>query len=67
MVLPGTRASIPAGPSFVDEAHAAGLLLGTWTVDDPETFEMLLERGFDAVASNDPEMALAVLAEHRGP
>jgi len=66
MVLPGTRASIPAGPSFVDEAHAAGLLLGTWTVDDPQTFEMLLERGFDAVASNDPEMALAVLAEHRG-
>jgi hypothetical protein len=23
-----------------------------------------LDRGFDAVASNDPEMALAVLADH---
>ena len=66
MLLPGTRASIPAGPSFVGEVHAAGLLLGTWTVDDPETFGMLLDRGLDAVASNDPEMALAVLAEHRG-
>jgi glycerophosphoryl diester phosphodiesterase len=66
MILPGTRASIPAGPSFVGEVHAAGLRLGTWTVDDPETFGMLLDRGFDAVASNDPEMALAVLAEHRG-
>ncbi len=66
MVLPGTRASIPAGPSFVDEVHSAGLRLGTWTVDDPETVRMLLDRGFDAVASNDPGMALAVLADHVG-
>jgi glycerophosphoryl diester phosphodiesterase len=66
MVLPGTRASIPAGPSFVDEVHAAGLRLGTWTVDDPEMVRMLLDRGFDAVASNDPQMALAVLADHVG-
>jgi glycerophosphoryl diester phosphodiesterase len=66
MVLPGTRASIPAGPSFVEEVHAAGLRVGTWTVDDPETVRMLLDRGFDAVASNDPEMALAVLADHVG-
>lgn len=63
MVLPGTRAAIPAGPSFVDEVHGAGLRLGTWTVDDPETVRMLLDRGFDAVASNDPGMALAVLAD----
>jgi glycerophosphoryl diester phosphodiesterase len=66
MVLPGTRASIPAGPSFVHEVHAAGLRLGTWTVDDPETVRMLFDRGFDAVASNDPRMALAVLADHVG-
>ena len=64
MVLPGTWASIPAGEAFVDEVHAAGLRVGTWTVDDPATFAMLLGRGFDAVASNDPAMALGVLAEH---
>jgi glycerophosphoryl diester phosphodiesterase len=63
MVLPGTWAAIPAGESFPDEVHAAGLRAGTWTVDDPETLRMLLDRGFDAVASNDPAMALAVLAE----
>jgi glycerophosphoryl diester phosphodiesterase len=63
MVLPGTRASIPAGGAFVEEVHAAGLRAGTWTVDEPQTLRMLLDRGFDAVASNDPEMALAVLAE----
>lgn len=63
MVLPGTRASIPAGASFVEEVHAAGVRAGTWTVDDPETVRMLFDRGFDAVASNDPAMALDVLAE----
>jgi glycerophosphoryl diester phosphodiesterase len=63
MVLPGTRAAIPAGESFPQEVHAAGLAVGTWTVDDAETVRMLLERGFDAVASNDPAMALAVLGE----
>ena len=63
MVLPGTWASIPAGESYPDEVHAAGLRAGTWTVDDPGTLRMLLDRGFDAVASNDPAMALAVVAE----
>ena len=67
MVLPGTRASIPAGESFAGEVHEAGLRVGTWTVDDPETLRMLLDRGFDAVASNDPAMALAVLAERERP
>jgi glycerophosphoryl diester phosphodiesterase len=63
MVLPGTRASIPAGEAFVEEVHAAGVRAGTWTVDDPETVRMLFGRGFDAVASNDPATALGVLAE----
>jgi len=67
MVLPGTWAAIPAGEGFVEEVHTAGLRAGTWTVDDPETLRMLFDRGFDAVASNDPEMALAVLAERSGP
>lgn len=63
MVLPGSRASIPAGEAFVEEVHAAGLRAGTWTIDEPETVRMLFDRGFDAVASNDPAMALAVLDE----
>lgn len=63
MVLPGTRSLVPAGEAFVREAHAAGLRVGTWTADDPVEVRMLLEWGVDAVASNDPAMALAVLAE----
>ncbi|MGZ5352234.1 MAG: glycerophosphodiester phosphodiesterase [Actinomycetota bacterium] len=63
MVLPGTRSLVPAGGGFVREAHAAGLRVGTWTVDDPVELRTLLDLGVDAVASNDPAMALAVLSE----
>jgi glycerophosphoryl diester phosphodiesterase len=66
MVLPGTRSLIPVGPAFVQDVHAAGLRIGTWTVDDPEVVRRLLDWGTDAVASNDPAMALRVLGETAG-
>jgi glycerophosphoryl diester phosphodiesterase len=65
MVLPGTRALAPAGADFVEAVHGAGLRVGTWTVDEPGEVRRYLEWGVDAVASNDPETALAVLAERR--
>lgn len=63
--FPGRRALVAAGDGFIDRAHDAGVRVGTWTVDDPSTFRAMLERGVDAVASNDPSSALAVLAEWR--
>ncbi|HEX6331027.1 MAG TPA: glycerophosphodiester phosphodiesterase [Actinomycetota bacterium] len=62
MVLPGTRSLIPAGEAFVGSAHAGGLRVGTWTVDEAEQVRRFLEWGVDAIASNDPETALGVLA-----
>jgi glycerophosphoryl diester phosphodiesterase len=62
VLLPGSRSLIPAGEGFVAEAHAAGIRVGTWTVDDAATVRMLLGWGVDAIASNDPAMALAELA-----
>ena len=62
MVMPGSRALIPAGEGFVREVHDAGVRVGTWTIDDAPTVRMLLDRGLDAVASNDPAMALAVVS-----
>src|SRR3990170_3880564 len=50
-----------AGEDFVAEAHAAGIRVGTWTVDDAATVRMLLGWGVDAIASNDPSMAVAEL------
>jgi glycerophosphoryl diester phosphodiesterase len=65
LVLPGTKALEAVGEAFVGEAHAAGLLVGTWTADEPEEVARLLGWGVDAIASNDPGMALGVLAAHR--
>lgn len=66
LVLPGTRALEPVGAAFVDEVHAAGLRVGTWTADEPAEVERLLAWGVDAVASNDPAMALGVLHARPG-
>lgn len=66
MLLPGTKALEPVGAPFVGEVHEAGLLVGTWTADEPEQVARFLGWGVDAVASNDPAMALEVLASHRG-
>jgi glycerophosphoryl diester phosphodiesterase len=65
MVLPGTRALDPAGRAFVGAAHDAGLRVGTWTADAPADVRRYLDWGVDAVASNDPAMAVGVLAERR--
>jgi len=65
MLLPGSLALAPAGPGFVADAHAAGVRVGTWTVDDRSTLTAFLEWGVDAVASNDTAMALDALTAYR--
>lgn len=62
LVLPAASALRSAGPGFVEEAHAAGVRVGTWTVDDGPSVRMFLSWGVDAIASNDVETALAELA-----
>jgi glycerophosphoryl diester phosphodiesterase len=59
-VLPQAPALFTAGREFVEAAHAAGVQVGTWTVDDPEAIERLFEMGVDAVATNDPAMAVPI-------
>jgi glycerophosphoryl diester phosphodiesterase len=46
---------------LVDAAHAAGLALNTWTVDDPDRILWLRDLGVDAVIVNDPANALRAL------
>jgi glycerophosphoryl diester phosphodiesterase len=59
-VLPQAPALLEAGSVFVDEAHDHGIQVGTWTVDDPEVIEQLFAMGVDAVATNDPAMAVPI-------
>jgi glycerophosphoryl diester phosphodiesterase len=59
-VLPQAPALYEAGEAFVKEAHDQGLLVGTWTVDDPDAMALLFTMGVDAVATNVPEVAVPV-------
>jgi glycerophosphoryl diester phosphodiesterase len=60
LVLPQAPALLAAGRAFVDEAHEAEVLVGTWTVDEEEMLETIFSMGADAVASNRPDLAVAV-------
>ena len=61
----GHRALHPWNP-MVDEAlitgaHAVGLLVNTWTVDDPERIIELAAWGIDGIVTNVPDVARAAL------
>jgi glycerophosphoryl diester phosphodiesterase len=49
-------------PDAVAAAHSAGLGVETWTVDDPDHLERVLDTGVDAVMSNYPGRVRAALA-----
>jgi len=48
-------------PALVEEAHAAGVAVTTWTVDDAAHIRELAEQGLDAIITNVPDVALAAL------
>ncbi|MCU0274953.1 MAG: glycerophosphodiester phosphodiesterase, partial [Acidimicrobiales bacterium] len=47
--------------NLVAQAHAAGLAVYVWTVDDPERMAALAGMGVDGVITNHPDRARAVL------
>lgn len=47
--------------AFIDEAHAAGLRVNTWTVDDRDRIEALVSMDVDGVVTNVPATARAVM------
>jgi len=47
---------------LVDEAHAIGLEVIPWTVNDPADIDMVLELGVDGIISDRPDVVLAKLA-----
>jgi glycerophosphoryl diester phosphodiesterase len=59
-VLPHVSAVYEAGEPFIRVVHEEGLLVGTWTVDDPVAIERLFEMGVDAIATNDPAAAVPI-------
>jgi glycerophosphoryl diester phosphodiesterase len=51
---------------LVDLAHAGGLEVNTWTVDDPDRIRALAALGVDGIVTNVPDIALAALAAPEG-
>jgi glycerophosphoryl diester phosphodiesterase len=49
-------------PAMVAEAHAAGLAVVPWTVDDPATMASLIDAGIDGLITDYPDRLRAVLA-----
>jgi glycerophosphoryl diester phosphodiesterase len=48
--------------SFVGAAHAAGLAVHVWTVDDPEEMENMVGLGVDGIISDKPSVLAGVLS-----
>jgi glycerophosphoryl diester phosphodiesterase len=64
-VLPQAPSIYQAGKPFVQEAHASGVLVGTWTVDDAGAIDRLFADGVDAIATNDPAVAVPIRDRYR--
>lgn len=63
----GHRALLPAHQAvtadLVDAAHAQGVDVWAWTVDDPDAMLALAAAGVDAVITNLPDLAMAALRD----
>ena len=53
-------------PEVVGAAHAAGLEVVVWTVDDPSRMTVLAGLGVDVLVTDRPIAAAATLARHPG-
>jgi glycerophosphoryl diester phosphodiesterase len=48
-------------PELVGQAHEAGVIVNTWTVDEPDLMRRLAGAGVDGIITNRPDLALSVL------
>ena len=54
-------------PEVVAEARRAGVLLGAWTVNEPDAMRMLIERGIGVLITDRPDLAKDALTQRRTP
>jgi len=52
--------------SHIDACHGAGIVVNTWTCDDPARMAELIAWGIDGICTNVPDVALKVIASVTG-
>lgn len=52
-------------PHWIEQARKIGLQLNVWTVNDTADFQWFIERHFDAITTNEPELLLEMLHHKR--
>lgn len=60
---PDGVAALDAGVDGLRAAHAAGVLVSVWTVDDPDTARTLAAAGADIIITNVPDVVLASVSQ----
>ena len=69
-VAHGHRALHPWVPmvaeALVERAHAAGLIVNTWTTDDPDRITELAGWGIDGIVTNVPDLARRAIDDDTG-
>ncbi len=59
---PDVVSALAAGPDGIAAAHAAGLQVSVWTVDDPDDARALAASGVDIIITNVPDVILAAVS-----
>jgi len=49
------------GRQVIDDCHAAGIAVNTWTCDDPDRMRELVEWGIDGICTNVPDVGVSVV------
>ena len=66
-VPPDYDGTVIVDERFVERAHAAGLAVHVWTIDDPEEMERLLDLGVDGIMTDRPSVLAEVLVRAGAP
>ena len=51
--------------SYIDRAHRKNIAVQYWTINDADEMRMLIEKGVDAIMTDDPKLLKKVLDEYR--
>ena len=54
-------------PEAVAEARKAGVVLGAWTVNEPDVMRMLIDQGIGVLITDRPDVAKNLLNQRRSP